>query len=112
MCFHFQRFIQDPIYIYIYIYIYCTIENHLIANEIFILDPVRNVFQLLPSSGVFSFISIMHSCTYTYIYIFTPICLSSYQKIVISGRKKGKTRKNKTKDSSITGADPAGKPMQ
>lgn len=46
-------------------------------------------------------------------YIFTPICLSSYQKIVIfSGRKKGKTRKNKTKDSSITGADPAGKPMQ
>ena len=47
-----------------------------------------------------------------YIHIYTPICLSSYQKIVISGRKKGKTRKNKTKDSSITGADPAGKPMQ
>ena len=59
----FQCFIQDPIYIYIY----CTIENHLIENEIFILDPVRNVFQLLPSSWVFSFISIMHSCTYTYI---------------------------------------------
>ena len=47
-----------------------------------------------------------------YIHIYTPICLSSYQKIVISGRKKGKTRKNKTKDSSITGADPTGKPMQ
>lgn len=45
-------------------------------------------------------------------YIYIYICLSSYQKIVISGRKKGKTRKNKTKDSSITGADPAGKPMQ
>ena len=83
---------------------------------------MRNVFWLLPISGVFSFISIMHSCTYTYIYIyiyiyismyiFTPIWLSSYQKIVISGRKKGKTRKNKTKDSSVTGADPAGKPMQ
>ena len=58
------------------------------------------------------FVYFNNAFMYIYIYIFTPICLSSYQKIVISGRKKGKTRKNKTKDSSITGADPAGKPMQ
>ena len=54
----------------------------------------------------------MYIYIYIYMYIFTHICLSSYQKIFMSGRKKGKTRKNKTKDSSITGADPAGKPMQ